>query len=115
MILAAAQKAVRFVVPTARAARKLRLLLAQGLYQGQYFGVQRFRADRADMLVGDASRLVDDEGLRHPIDAEFDGDPPVEIGARAGIRVTQTVQPLARIFRLVLVVDAVDGNDVILP
>src|SRR5688572_1406891 len=63
------------------------------------------------MSVGDASVRTDDEGFGNAINAPVNADPPFEISAGARIGITQRVQPLGRVLRRVLVVDAVERND----
>src|ERR1700687_4844154 len=64
---------------------------------------------RPDMLVANAAGPIDDEGLRHAIDAPIDANPPV-IGADPRIRIAERGDPGERGIPLVLVVDAVDRN-----
>ena len=64
------------------------------------------------MLVGDAPVRVDDEGLRHAVDAPVDTDATVGVGAGARVGITELGKPGLGLPGLVLVVDSVNRNDV---
>ena len=52
---------------------------------GRIFRLSASCGDRADLLVADDARLVDDEGLGHAVDAAVDADAPVAIDDRDSV------------------------------
>src|SRR5262245_34912265 len=85
--------------------------LLQLPYERQDLLFQRFGGDRTDLLVAHRSLLVDDERLRNAIDAPVDADASVAVDNRRGVRIAEARKPAEARLRLVLVVEADDGND----
>src|SRR5258705_13344450 len=67
--------------------------------------LERSLRDRADVLVGDAALAIDDEGLRHAVDAPFDRGASVAVDADGGEGIAVKAKEAPRRSRLVLVID----------
>src|SRR5689334_24858488 len=65
--------------------------------------LKRIGGERADLLVANDSRLVDDERLGNAVDAEIDADTSVEIDDRQLVRVAVGGEPGEPVLALVLV------------
>src|SRR5215813_11542555 len=73
-----------FISGIRRCRRRIPLQLPD---ERQYLALQGLGRDRADLLVADDPLPVDDERLRHSVNAEVDADPAVGIGDAQQIRV----------------------------
>src|SRR3546814_9290836 len=62
------------------------------------------------MLVGDLSIGIDDKGFGYAVDAPFNSDSAISVGARTGIGVTERVQPFGGVRGRVLVIQTMDGD-----
>ncbi len=63
------------------------------------------------MLVGDVAILRDDEGFRHAVDTPIDGRTAIDIGTGARVGIARGIEPSLGIVRLILIVEAMNGND----
>ena len=66
--------------------------------------------DRPDVLVDDLALAIDDERLGHAVDAPLDRRAAGAVGADGRERIAVAAEEAARRRRMVLVVDAVEGN-----
>src|SRR5258708_5441006 len=69
-----------------------------------------FGVERANRLVRNVARGIDDVGFGDTVDAPIDGDPTRNVGARPDIRVAVGIKPAFGIVRSILVVEPVDRN-----
>src|SRR5215475_2217325 len=71
-------------------------------------GLERFGRNRPCMFVDDGTLPIDNESLGHGDDAPLDGVPAAAVHPHGGEGIAVAAEETARVWRLVLVVDAVE-------
>ncbi len=85
--------AISGMQPTSMARDRVFSCLPQFLEQRQHLLLPDLFGDRADLLEADHAVLVDDECLRHAIDAIVDADAAIDVPDRQIVRITPLREP----------------------